>query len=699
MIDFIRRNTPKIAGNFTLKYTETPPDGSDYYEIYSEDGKIVLAGNSNLSLAMAYYRYLNEYCSVVITSGEYDISSIYRSPLPEKKITYTAPQKIRARISYEMFSLSGNFWGFDRWEKEIDFMAMHGINAALQTVGFEAVTFYTLTDLGMDKNFCAEFASGPAFISRQVTGNIAGIHSINSIDYIEKKLSVAKMINDRERQLGIEPIFPAAMPSVPFSLRKKYTKMDIFKAPQWYNLPPIFYIEPDNGFFSVFNRKFLETQRELLGETHSYIFEPAYDVDKKGYNAYFKNLGPALSQLLDDFDSEAVCYTHASSVNENFFENMAGKKFIFIDDCNAVSGNLLDGKKFIVDIGGNKYGRTGLYGNIDKLCKNPYAQAKAVRPDVCGSCISIDSFDENPMFCACALESIKRSQPFDCEEFLRDFAEKRYSTDKFDSAVIKLKEICYNTDECAGSIICARPATELKHTAPYDNLTDRNIDFHALYELAREITDSDEAKNDEMRADIQSIVRQILSELAYPVYLKATESFKQQNVGLFEQLSNLFLEICKDMDRLLKTRKETNLFTHIEEARQLGSDKDEIQSLEINYLMLLTIWGPIDHSMLYDTVWREWGGFVEDFYAQRWYMYYHSLAAYFDKPKKLKDVSKRQPLDRNEYQGSYQAKRLTLFENNFIENYIPKSDGIAEEDALTVAKELLHKYSEVIYQF
>lgn len=699
MIDFIRRNTPKIAENFTLKYIDSAPDGSDCYEIYAEDGKIVLAGNSNLSIAMAYYRYLSEYCSVTVTSGDYDISYIYRSPLPQEKITYVSPQKIRARISFEMFSLAGNFWGFDRWEKEIDFMAMHGINAALQAVGFDAVTYHTLAELGMDKDFCAEFASGPAFLSRQLTGNVAGMHSINSIDYLERKLSIGRMINEREKHLGIEPIMPAAMPSVPFSLRKKYTKMDIFKAPQWYNLPPIFYIEPDNGFFGVFNGKFLEKQKELLGETDAYIFEPAYDVEKKGYNAYFKKLGPALSELIDDFNSEAICFTHASSISTDFFASMKGNKFVFIDDCEALNTELLDGRKFIVNVSGNRYGRTGLYGNIDKLCENPYAKAKAVRPDVLGSCLSIDSFDENPMFCACAFESIKRDDAFDCEKTLCDFAEKRYGTDAFNTAVLKLKEICYNTDDCAGSIICARPATELKHTAPYDHLTERNIDFRALYALTDEILKSTEGKNANLRADVQSMMRQVLSEFAYPVYLKATEFFRRQNASGFEQTSNLFLEICNDMDRLLKTRNETNLYTHVDEARQLGSNKDERQSLEINFLMLHTIWGPLDHSMLYDTAWREWGGLVADFYAQRWYMYFRSLAAYFDKPKKLKDVSKKQPLERNEYQGSYQAKRLTIFENNFLENYIPRRDGIDEEDTLTVVEELMQKYSEVINQF
>lgn len=150
MFDFIQRNTPKIIDNFIVRRIETESE-YDYYEIYSEVKKVVLAGNSNLSIAMAYYRYLNEFCNVLITSGDYDISYIATTPLPEEKITYTAKQKIRARTSYEMFSLEGNYWGFDRWEKEIDFMAMHGINTALQPVGFDGVLYRTLRDIGMDE--------------------------------------------------------------------------------------------------------------------------------------------------------------------------------------------------------------------------------------------------------------------------------------------------------------------------------------------------------------------------------------------------------------------------------------------------------------------------------------------------------------------------------------------------------------------
>lgn len=691
MVDLIKRNTPRIADQFLLKTIESD-NGYDCYEIYSEDKKVVLAGNSPLSQAMAYYDYLGKYHGVVITSGDYDISTISSAPLPEEKISRTIKKKIRAITSYESFSLNGNFRGFDRWEKEIDFMAMHGFNRVLQPVGFDGILFRTLTDIGMPENFCLEFSSGPAFLMNQLTGNIAGTNSVNSKEYLERKITVGKLISDRERSLGIEPIFPAAIPSVPFSLRKKYIKMDIFKAPMWYNFPPIFFIRPKNAFFSVFNKKFLTIQREALGETHSYIFEGVYESDKKGYNSHLADLGKALEEMLGEFDAEAVCYLHTSSINADFFKNCSGDRYIFLDNCEmSKSSDVLNGRKYIPEISGNRYGRTGIYGNVQKLCDNPFANSEL------GGALSFDTFDINPVYCAAALKAITTDGNFDRDEFIRDFCAKRYKTDSFTDDIISLIDLC-SSDKCTGSIICARPCTNVKHTAPYDTM-ERDYDFHQLYPIARNIASSDDKKIDAMRADLQSIVRQFLSDLAYPVYIKATEFFKEKNVRNFEQASNLFLEICEDIDRLLRTREETNFCTKYLEAQELGSSQEEKESLQINFLLLHTIWGPFDHSILYDTVWNEWGGLVKDYYEARWHMYYRSLAAYFDNPKKLKDNSKKQPLDRNEYNGSYQAKRLALFENNFLENYIPRKNGIGEEDTVEVVKELLEKYSEVYTQF
>lgn len=691
MIELIKRNTPKISDNFILKNIESD-NGFDCYEIYSEEGKVVLAGNSNLSLAMAYYRYLNEYCGIVITNGDYDISSTGTTPLPDKKISFTVKQKIRARTSYEFFALEGNYWGFDRWEKEIDFMAMHGINAALQPVGFDGVLFRFLNDMGLDEKLCLEFSSGPAFLMRQLTGNVAGVNSVNSKEYLERKIYIGRKIVEREKELGISPILPAALPSVPFSTRKKYIKMDIFKAPQWYNFPPIFFIKAENAFFEIFNSRFLKKQQELLGETKSFFFEPLYDVNPKGFSSHLAAIGESISEVLHEFDPEAVCYTHLSSIGADFFKEISGKKFIFINDSGDTS--LLNGTKYITAIKGNLYGRTAIYGDMNKVCGCPFSKDE----NSLGTAIELDTFRENPLYCAAALKSATADEAFDSDEFTKDFAQKRYKTDAYTDELLKLKNLCYTSDESVGSIICARPTTKIEHTALYDTM-ERKYDYRELFAIAKSMLENETRKVDAVRADIQSVLRQALSDFAAPVYKTATEFFRSQNVHNFEQASNLFLEICEDLDRLLKTREETNLSTRYEEAHSLGENKEEKEAIDINFLMLHTVWGPLGHSFLYDTAWAEWGGLIKDYYAKRWFMYYRSLAVYFDNPKKLKDNSKKRPYERNDYKGSYQLKRLANFDNQFLEDYIPRKDGIGEEDVIEVARELVEKYSEVINQF
>lgn len=43
------------------------------------------------------------------------------------------------------------FWDWDRWEKEIDWMALHGINIPLAVTGAEAVWYNVLDKLGYTK--------------------------------------------------------------------------------------------------------------------------------------------------------------------------------------------------------------------------------------------------------------------------------------------------------------------------------------------------------------------------------------------------------------------------------------------------------------------------------------------------------------------------------------------------------------------
>lgn len=54
----------------------------------------------------------------------------------------------RYYLNYCTYSYSMAFWDWERWEKEIDWMAMHGINMPLSITGMEVVWYNLLKRLG-----------------------------------------------------------------------------------------------------------------------------------------------------------------------------------------------------------------------------------------------------------------------------------------------------------------------------------------------------------------------------------------------------------------------------------------------------------------------------------------------------------------------------------------------------------------------
>lgn len=141
MQELIKRNTPEIADRFALEI-EDRRDGKSFYEIEACDDKIVLRGDCKISLAMAYYRYLKDCCGVNLAHcGNDRIGNITEAPLPAGKTVRIIEQDKRAYMNYCTFSYSARWWDWERWEREIDYMAMRGINMPLSIVGYEAVLF------------------------------------------------------------------------------------------------------------------------------------------------------------------------------------------------------------------------------------------------------------------------------------------------------------------------------------------------------------------------------------------------------------------------------------------------------------------------------------------------------------------------------------------------------------------------------
>ncbi|NLX92883.1 MAG: alpha-N-acetylglucosaminidase [Clostridiales bacterium] len=700
MHDLIKRNTPGISLAFTTEIIEKS-DGKNTYEIEAQNGKIVLRGDCTISIAMAYYRYLREYCAVNLAWCGNTRLKVDAAPLPERKITHIVEQEKRACMNYRAFAYSTVWWDWERWEREIDFMAMNGINMPLSIVGSEAVWYHTLRDFGYSEQGALQYISGPCYWSWQLITHFDTNLALTDTDYVEKRLELGKKIIKRETELGMTPIMQGFSGHVPRTVIRLLKKARLRHNPAWNNFATTYQIEPSDPHFKKFGKALLEKQLRLLGANHYYACDPLYDSTFSPRSGeYFKSLGKAVSALYQSFDSEAVWVMQGDHIKEKMVKAVPKDRILILDiDGNGhKSTDGYWGYNFILGTKNNTGGRNTLHGSISDLAQTPYLQAKTEYPNIVGTGIFPESICQNPLYFDLALEMLTQNKAVDLDKWLKDYAQRRYGSNEecLSDAVLTLKDSCYS-EKCTGpetgSIICSRPSTELSHAAIGDTM-DLRYDNKLLFYAADAMLLATKAETDGYSYDVCDVTRQTLSNHARIIYRDVMEGYRTKDPRKFEVSSNAFLRLFEDIDRLLQTRSEMTLSKWLADARDAAILDTDKQNFEINILQQLSLWGPLNDTVLYDMAWREWGGMIKTYYAPRWRMLLELLAGNFKGIRRISTVTRKQPFGRNDYRGSGFYRNMERLERNWIATSRPEEPS--SENTVIVARELLNKYRKAI---
>lgn len=192
---FLERNLPDFKENIIVDFAE---NDKDFFCITSQDGKIFVTANNYISAFHGIYCYLKKYCNVQLSwcgNQEIHIDSLV---MFDGVFSKTIEQKYRVYMNYCTLDYSMCWWNFDRWEKEIDFMTMNGINMPLAVVGAEAVWYETLLEFGFTKREALDSVSGPAFWAWQLMTNIEGYLPPENEKYVYERLELGRKILNRK---------------------------------------------------------------------------------------------------------------------------------------------------------------------------------------------------------------------------------------------------------------------------------------------------------------------------------------------------------------------------------------------------------------------------------------------------------------------------------------------------------------------
>jgi alpha-N-acetylglucosaminidase len=263
----IRRIVPRHAKQFVVE--TIPADaGRDVFEIESRDDKVVLRGNNGVAVASALNHYLKSTCLCDISWCGDQLALPAELPAVKEKVRIVNPHKWRVYFNYCTLSYSGAWWDWERWEREIDFMALNGINMPLAPTGLEAVWYNTLLKFGFTDAEAREFLVGPAFFAWQWMQNIEGHCGPLPKSWIDSHEELGRQILARERELGMTPIQQGFSGHVPRRMKEKFPDAEMKQQPSWCGFPGVMQLDPLDPLFAKFGKAFLEEEIRLYGTSH-----------------------------------------------------------------------------------------------------------------------------------------------------------------------------------------------------------------------------------------------------------------------------------------------------------------------------------------------------------------------------------------------------------------------------------------------
>lgn len=690
--DLLERIDPGASKKFIIQVKK---GSSDFFELDQKGDKVVIRGNSYVNIATGLNWYLKYYAGIHLSWNGMTAELPESLPKVSTPVRKETNLSLRYDFNYCTYSYTMAFWDWERWEKEIDWMALHGINLPLAVVGQECVWKNMLEKLGYTKEEINKFIAGPAFLAWWAMNNLEGWGGPNPDSWYTQQEALQKKILKRMREYGIEPVFPGYSGMVPHDANKKLG-LNVTEPALWNGFTrPAFLLPTDSRFNEIASLYYKELEK-LFGKANYYSMDPFHELEDAG-SVDFDAAGKAVLKAMKNVNPKATWVIQGWTENPRpeMIKNLNNGDILILDlfsECRPMWGIPSIWKRekgyeqhdwlfcMIENFGGN----VGLHGRMDQLLNNFYlTKNNPLAAHLKGIGLTMEGSENNPVMFELMCELPWRPEKFTKEEWLKDYLFARYGVrdEKITQAWSILADGIYNCpfgNNQQGpheSIFCGRPGLNNFQASSWSKMQNYYdpTSTEAAARLMLEVADKYKGNNN-FEYDLVDIVRQSLSDRGRIVYNQTIADFKSFDKKSFATHSQEFLNILLAQDRLLGTRSEFRVGRWIEQARNLGTTPEEKDLYEWNARVQITTWGNrvcANDGGLRDYAHKEWNGLLKDFYYKRWAAYWQTL----------QDVLDGKPMVELDYYAMEEP--WTLAHNPYASQ--------PEGDCVSVAKEVFNK--------
>ena len=665
--------------------------GMDVYEVDWDAAKSmpVLRGNNAVALATAYNYYLKYFAYLDFPYvGDCDLTLPAVLPQMGERVRIVFPYEYRHYFNENCeYKYTTSLYGEEEWTHRLDWMAMNGFNMFLLDIGEHAVWLNAADELGLN-----DAAKTELLYANKGTEQYYGEYAI-SAEAAAREGALAKFVTQRGLDLGMEPeirpfvgqllfMFPENRGDYYGSSSKSdfiinlpnsvFDGVTAYAAARWMNLPQGIFLSPEvapgsgkdadkaKAVFHQVSDIYYASLLEVLGfdeygRTPQFGFKDM--VGEQGFvvqHAAFpqkviEEMVDGLLKLNPDAVWMQTSWRYSTWLTRYY--RPGSLMFVDLKADNNPKWNSTDefgGTPWVWSMLFNFGGNTGLGGGFDQITTDVIHASKAANY-MRGISISPEGGDTNPALYGLMAEMTWRSEAPDMEQWLKDYAKRRYGAENYALAQTELDSVwaqLYTTvysGNCPGgadgpsqTLINASP----KLTGSKARVYGTNSKAYAskdiipvwagLLDAADAITEQGGTLNAQFQYDLVDLTRQALGDLSGDVYTKINPAYKADNKDEALKYAGLMVDLCEKMDAILSTNRFFLLGTRLADAKARGvtdGDKAYFEKVERTFMTywVLDNYDSGKNGGLIDYCNRHLAGLTTDYYGMRWRAFYNEL--------------------------------------------------------------------------
>ncbi len=615
----------------TVDDTYVSGTGAEMFQISSKNGKPWIKGTTLSAVTAGLGWYLNHTVGLNLC-WNFPKTTISSFPLPQGTEEHTTSAQYRYYLNYCTFSYSMSTWTWDRWQEEIDWMALRGINMPLQIIGLEEVwRKFLMEDYGYSKDEANDFVGGPSFMAWFGMNNLEGWGGPNPDWWYTRQAQLGRQITERMRSLGIEPVLPGFAGMVPSNFTSK-TGIAASSQGKWCGFQRPYIVDSTGDQFTTVSANYYKRLKEVMGESKYYSIDPYHEGGTAPANPGlgYQKMNTALHAAKPDA-KWVIQSWQWSGAQRTCLSNIPVGELIVLDlySDGRPAYRSYNGHETVYSTIFNFGGRTGFFGRVQKVIDG-YFDARTVA-SVKGIGAAPEAIEQTPIMYDLLFELPWMDSKPDAKQWVAEYAKRRYQSDN-DNAREAWDLLRTSALDCQSdlqgpheAVMCGRPALNINKVSSWGGseiFYDQNKTAAAAYKLLNA-----NLSGNNYDYDLVDLVRQAITDYSKSLLGEMNRANSAGNTQRFNELKEAFLELMLGVDELLCTHSDFMLGHWTERARKMADEVPGTTLSDRNWLELnnartiITTWGPQGVSEgggLRDYSYRQWGGMVKDFYYARW---------------------------------------------------------------------------------